>query len=242
MVDTLVALSGVKRGQVKEVIERYAGEEDEIKPRSPRKAPSCTAMPPGAKEGLSDRHAEYLLARGFSNPATTAEIWGLWSTKQSTNGWSWRIVLPFYRTSRGEILAAQGRSISPSCATRYTTTEDEDSIIPAKHLLYGEWLLKSRRHIVVCEGPIDAMKLGPGAIALCGKAWTREQLSRLSRYEKRSICFDFDEDSYYSATRLAETLHALDGKECEVWGCDEKKDAGDLTEEEAQEFMKEFGK
>lgn len=205
-------------------------------------APDAVKWPAQCHDGLGHAHAHYLKKiRGFKNPRRIAALWSLRSTDMSERGWSWRIVAPFFIPGEESAVACQGRTLSDAVEPRYRSLDDERCVIPVKHLLYGEDLVPGESVIVV-EGPIDAWKVGPGAVSCSGTGWTREQLMRLSRFSNRFICFDNEPTAQEKAEELAATLSALDGKHTAVgmFSPDEAKDFGELPEEEAWAFRREL--
>lgn len=80
--------------------------------------------------------------------------------------------------------------------------------ILAERVLFNHDRAKTAGHIVVCEGPIDAMKVGPHAVALLGKTATGERLERLRRMSARryTIYLDRGEEEAACARQLAADL------------------------------------
>ena len=82
--------------------------------------------------------------------------------------------------------------------------------MPAKSLLYGEDHVRGA--IIVCEGPTDVWRLGPGAVAVMGLIVTQEQIERLSRYPVRVVCFDREPEAKRRMNRLVDTLRQFSGE------------------------------
>lgn len=240
LIETLCRLSSRSKKEVWEVVKQSDEGPADYTPRKKKQSASEVHLPAGTKEGLGPKHIEYMKQRGFKNPCKTAEIWGLKHTCISKDGWSWRIIFPFYSRSM-EILAIQGRSISDENPIPYKTMDDELCVTPVKSLLYGEWLVPAKS-VVVVEGTMDALKLGPGAVALCGKGWTSAQLLLLSRFNNRSILFDFDKRATGEAETLARVLGEMDGKfACYIQmnlSKTKATDPGSLTEKEGRAVMR----
>jgi hypothetical protein len=79
-----------------------------------------------------------------------------------------------------------------------------------KDLLYGEDYCRDA--IVVTEGPTDAWRIGPGAVATFGLAYSRAQVLRISRYPLRVICFDSEPEAQRQARRMRDELTAFPGE------------------------------
>jgi DNA primase len=78
-----------------------------------------------------------------------------------------------------------------------------------KKLLFGAD--KARDKVIVVEGPLGAIRVGVGAVATMGLAVTQAQLSRLTEYQSRVICFDSEPAAQRRANRLAEQLASFPG-------------------------------
>lgn len=68
----------------------------------------------------------------------------------------------------------------------------------------------NQEHVVICEGPIDAMKVGVHAVALLGKIAAPQKIERLRRMRTRryTVYLDRGEEEYECARRLAAELSA----------------------------------
>ncbi len=79
-----------------------------------------------------------------------------------------RLIIPL-RNEQGEVTAFQGRKLSTNEGAKYISIKlDED--VP---LIWGLNRIRKDRHILVLEGPLDAMFL-PNAIACCGSDITSD--------------------------------------------------------------------
>ena len=93
---------------------------------------------------------------------------------------------------------------------KYISAKSEQEAMNHKSLLYGEDL--ALNSIVVVEGPLDAWRLGPGAVATLGVNVTAAQILRISQYPFRSICFDSEPSAQRRARKLANQLSIFPGK------------------------------
>lgn len=86
--------------------------------------------------------------------------------------------------------------------------------------------------VVVCEGPVDAIKIGPNAVALLGKTGSPVKIERLRRMAARAyvIYLDSGEEERTNALHIATQLNPY----ADVWVVHppEGYDAGKLTPEQ----------
>ena len=66
--------------------------------------------------------------------------------------------------------------------------------------------------MVVVEGPFDAMRIGPGAVAVMGTGWSRAQLLAISKFPVRAVVFDSEPEAQERARRLCHDLSVFEGK------------------------------
>ena len=188
---------------------------------------------PGLLGPLKSRHINYLKRRGF-NPAKLTKLWDLQGLTVSTGGLSWRIFIPNFR--HGQIVSWAARATYNSTTKRYLAAKAEEEAFPAKHWLYG--LDYCRHAIIVCEGPTDVWRIGPGAVATMGAAVSTEQIELMSRYPVRVVCFDNDAPGQYKAEELVRTLTAFPGQTYNVTL--DAEDAGAADEDEIQTLRRRF--
>lgn len=95
------------------------------------------------------------------------------------------------------------KSINPVART-------EESV-HASEILFNYDRARIESHVVVCEGPIDAIKVGPHALALLGKAPTPAKVERIrrTRANRVTIYLDRGETERRHAHALAEQLAGL---------------------------------
>ena len=110
----------------------------------------------------------------------------------------------------------------------------EEEKYPLKKLLYGEDLALSS--LIVVEGPLDAIRIGPGAVALCGVLFSNSQVSRIIRYPKRGICFDNEPKAQERARKLCETLKLFPGETYLITL--KSKDPGEASDSEIKELRR----
>lgn len=119
----------------------------------------------------------------------------------------WRILLPLFR--KQQLVSWTSRAIGDR-QPRYWSAPDEDSLVSVRDLLYGIWL-HAGSSIIVCEGPLDAIAVGPGAVALMGLRVSTTQLAQLARVPRRFICFDNELMAQRRARKLVDWLSPFAG-------------------------------
>lgn len=121
---------------------------------------------------------------------------------------AWRLLLPIRKGY--ETVSWTTRSINPDEPRRYISASADQESYPHKRLLYGEEL--ASHAIAVCEGPLDAISLGPGGTATFGIVVSSEQLSRISHYPVRVIVADNEPMAVRRAEKLCRDLEPFDGE------------------------------
>jgi hypothetical protein len=116
------------------------------------------------------------------------------------------------------------------------SASEVDEVYPHKNLLFGEHYV--RDSIIITEGPLDAMKIGPGAVATCGTSYSMEQVLSMSKYPTRVVCFDSEPEAQRRAVALADMLSLYKGDTYVVQL--DSEDAGAATQEEIQELRQTF--
>jgi len=160
---------------------------------------------PVGLEPLSPVHRAYLSRRGL-DAKLTASQWDLSGIRIHAR-LPWRIFIPIIHHDK--VVSWTTRSIGNNPRRRYISARPEEEIIPHKQLLYGEDY--ARHSVVVVEGPADAWRIGPGAVATLGLSYTQRQVRAIAKYPLRGICFDREPDARRRGERLCEELSAYPG-------------------------------
>ena len=95
-------------------------------------------------------------------------------------------------------------------ATKYRKTLNPmGGPVEAMEVLFNYDRARAERHVVICEGPIDAIKVGPHAVALLGKEPSPTKVERLLRMSaaRYTVYLDPGEKERAKALALAEQLH-----------------------------------
>jgi hypothetical protein len=187
---------------------------------------------PTGIQDLLPCHRAYLKQRRF-NPDSLVRLWQLRALGLSPR-LPWRIFIPVLRS--GKTVSWTTRSISDSHPRRYINADKKEEIISPKRLLFGEDFV--RHSVIVCEGPFDVMRIGPGAVATMGLAYTRTQVSRIARFPIRVLCFDNEPDAQKRANKLCADLQVYPGKTSVVEI--DAKDPGSASPREVRQLRKCF--
>jgi hypothetical protein len=150
--------------------------------------------------------------------------------------WAYRIVIPVYYNNC--IVSATGRTIAEGVTPKYYTLPKSMSIMNLKHVFLGMDLVPGNT-VAVVEGPIDAIKGGPGFIASFGANLTDEQLLLLLEYDTIYFIKDSDEAGE-NFTKECYKLSVLGAKYLEIVTLDGFKDVGAMDEKSIQDVRKEL--
>lgn len=223
---TLAQITRLSEEQVRSVLDRAANQTivQVSRPRHP-------VLPSGLGP-LQSIHKDYLRYRDF-DPDELEQLWNLQGIGLTTN-LSWRVFIPIHH--RNQIVSWTTRAISEQVQPRYISAPADQEAIPAKELLYGSDL--AGHAVVICEGPVDVWRIGPGAVATLGVSYSRAQLSKLTRYPVRAVCFDSEPAAQIRAAQLCEALEAFPGSTYLVQL--NAKDPGSANQREIDQLRRTF--
>jgi hypothetical protein len=162
---------------------------------------------------LSSLHVlawEYLRTRGLS-----PELLDGWRVGWGRNGWLDRyLVFPVYMD--GGLVYWQGRAAwDPDVGEEgYRKTLNPRSVggyATAQDVLFNYDRARTAQHVVICEGPIDAIKVGEHAVALFGKVSSAQKVTRLQRMRalRYTVYLDRGKEERAYAEQLAAELSAF---------------------------------
>jgi hypothetical protein len=198
-----------------------------------KKKPLGTLVIPTGIKKLQSAHKFYLENRGF-DWEEIERVWKIWGISIASR-LSWRIWIPIHY--HGEIVSWTTRSISYNPkVTRYVSAGENEEAMPHKDLLYGEDF--ARHAIIVNEGPFNAWRIGPGAVATFGSGYSIKQLERIAKYPVRAICFDNEPEAQKRARKLVNDLSVFPGETYNV--ILDKKDAADESKENISRLRREI--
>jgi len=151
-------------------------------------------------------HRNYLTRRGF-NPEEIIRMWKVGGTEKH-NPYQWRLFIPIF--NQGQMISWDTRAIGSEIEKRYMAAPEECEVMPRKNILYGSDY--ARDTIIVVEGYTDVWRIGPGAVATMGIAYTPEQVLEISKYKTRYILFDNEPAAQKQAEKLCCELAVFTGK------------------------------
>lgn len=195
--------------------------------------PRMTVLPIGWGR-MMDVHRKYLVHRKFD----VCEIERIWNVGgingESARVLRWRLFIPVYQNCK--LVNWTTRKLHND-GMRYRSCEDFQASTPIHNCLYGEDLAFGS--VIVVEGPIDAWRIGPGAVATFGCAFTSAQVNRIAKFPRRCICFDNEPSAQRTAIELCRQLSAFPG---ETYRAELKsgKDPDTASPEELEELRKKF--
>jgi hypothetical protein len=203
LVDALVESSS----QPWQTVRKLLGEFTDNAPVEVR--PAGKLVIPEGVGPLLPAHREYLRERGF-RPKTLRLLWGVQGIGIAPK-YSWRLWIPIH--AGGKVVSWTTRGLADH-GQRYVTAPKECEAVSSKSVVFGADL--ARHGVIICEGPFDAMRIGPGGVATLGTAFTQAQVERLSRFPVRAIVFDSEPEAQRQATRLADALAVHPGRTVRV--------------------------
>lgn len=172
--------------------------------QGPSRARKGLKEPPGHKP-LHKAHRSYLIRRGFV-PEEIERLWGI-EGFGAAGRFAWRLYIPIIWQEQK--VSWTTRAIGDKVEQRYISASFEEESVNHKHICYGlDYCLHS---VIVVEGPTDAWKIGPGAAALFGTAFSTAQVLKLARIPHRYICFDNSGPAQRHARKLAGELASFPG-------------------------------
>lgn len=226
--DTILELTGVTKGVAARLLR---GLEVERNYTVEKKERGTLVIPKGVGP-MKNAHRKYLKGRGFV-PEDIERIWDVKGISISST-LSWRLFIPVIY--RGDVVSWTTRSIDDKHSQRYISASPEQEAIDHKTLLYGEDYC--RYTVIICEGPTDVWRVGPGAVCTFGTAFSQAQLIRLSKYNKRVVCYDNSPDAQARATKLVNLLEPFSGMTYNV--VLDADDPGSASDEEVEELRNRF--
>ncbi len=100
--------------------------------------------------------------------------------------------------------------------------------MPLKSLLFAMDL--ARHAVIVVEGPFDAMRIGPGAVATMGINYSQAQVNLIAAFPVRYVAADNEPNAQRMAVKLCQELEVFAGKTERI--CVDAKDPGSASDKE----------
>lgn len=235
LIETIAELSNLSKWEVSQAVDRHRTGKRSKKEAETATVPKHIELPKGTRT-LEKTHADYLVKRGFPISAIKEiqKTYNILGTGP-TGIYKLRIIFPI--TYYGKLVSYQGRDITNKSKMRYLACDGKEEIRPHKHCLFGADLAKGDS-VVIVEGILDAIKLGPGAVATFGTEFSWSQVKQLAdRWKNRYILFDKDEAGILGAKKLCNALSDINNNTYNI-NLSKLKDPGELSFHDAREFMK----
>lgn len=180
---------------------------------------------------LKGVHKEFLRSRGV-DPDEAVRLWGVQGIGLASK-LRWRVWIPIHY--QGEVVSWTTRSVSTSgSGPKYITASPDQERISGKDTLGG--FDAARTAIIIVEGPLDRLRIGPGAVDTGGAAYSPAQVLMMSRFPVRYICYDMDETGMRQGEKLARALSGFPGKTCRVTL--DAKDPGECSNKEIKQLRR----
>lgn len=224
-VEVLAELTGVPW----KVVQQSIGDAEAVRQTVRKRGRLC---PPGGLGPLLPAHEDYLRVRGFQ-PALLASQWHLGGIGLAAR-LAWRIYIPVHY--RGQVVSWTTRAITDEIRSRYISAEPHEESEPLHDLLYG--IDHVRHAVIVVEGPADVWRVGPGAVAVMGLAYSRQQVLQLAKFARRVVIFDREAGAQRRARRLCRELQGFPGRTFRAELA--SKDPGSASEDEIRALREEF--
>jgi hypothetical protein len=236
----IAVLTGVNQNVAYYLIKKYSIDSEPINQQTtPKNQPSQLAFPSELKQ-LTEKAKNYLINRKF-DPEKLVASWGLLSTPH----WGFyknRIFAPIYQ--KGQLVSYQTRDITGKHPQKYLACFQEEEVIQHQRCIYGLDQAISDTCIVV-EGITDVWKLGPGAVGTFGIDFTKQQAQLIAmNFSKVFIMFDSEPQAQEKADELRCLISSAFTNSVEVENLPfiiDGIDPGDLSQDDANDLMKEIG-
>ena len=114
-----------------------------------------------------------------------------------------RIVFPNYY--HGKAVSWQARDYLGIHKLKYITAPKDGELVFHKNFLWGIDKVPYDK-VIVCEGVMDALTVGHGAVHTHGVKFSKAQVDELASFSEVYICYDSDEAGVDGAKRLASQL------------------------------------
>lgn len=151
-----------------------------------------------------------------------------------------RIIVPYYMNDR--LVTWQARDFTDKQEPPYLACPKKDAVFDVKETLYAIDKAREFDTVIVVEGIMDAMNMGPGAIATSGTSWTMEQVLLLAEWQRRVILFDADDpESLKHAESLQITVDGIAGESDILLMDNFDGDPGDLDLDTVNEIRDMYG-
>lgn len=181
-------------------------------------------------------HRLYLEQRGY-DPDLFQKKYRLFSST-CAGKFNHKLIIPVIMQRK--IVGFIGRDVTGRAKLRYKSSPDTHNLTPRRRWLFNIDSVKNGNAILV-EGPMDAMNLGDGAVAMLSTSFSNEQVVQLASMKLKNVfvMFDGEDHAIRQAHDLAYRLAPF-VENVEVIEMPEGKDPGDMTREEVKTLRREI--
>lgn len=114
-----------------------------------------------------------------------------------------RVIFP--NLYNGKAVSWQGRDFTGTALAKYVLPRKENEVIFHKNFLWGIDFVPYNK-VIVCEGVMDALSIGAGAVHTHGVKWSKAQACELMGFKEVFICYDNDGAGEIGAKSLAKEI------------------------------------
>lgn len=213
-------------------IQQSLGVDGTYDPPKDKKASSALSkvlLPRESSKYFPKMHSKYLRGRGFV-PRKLIKKYKL-EAVHTIGKFKFRIIIPVYMSKK--LVSYTSRAIVEEMDPPYLHAKVKDCIIDPSRAIYNYDTLEANSDAFLVEGPIDAWKLGDGAVSIFGVEHTEDQIRFLLRKKIRNlyIFFDSDKPGKRKAKKIARILAPI-CKSCEILTLEKRNDPGELLPHE----------
>jgi len=182
-------------------------------------------LPSTITKTFASPHRRYLTSRGF-DPDYLIKKYRLHSC-HTVGIYRFRIIIPFLL--RGRIVSFTARDITGHAEPKYRHLPNDRSIVSRRNTFYNIDNVRGNTVIIV-EGPVDAWRIGDGAIAAMGTEITDGQISQLLGRGIKNIFVLLDPGAETIANNLGNKLGGV-FNHVEVVDLIDEEDPGAMSNE-----------
>lgn len=188
-------------------------------------------LPPESTIHFPKMHTRYLMHRGLK-PRRTIRKYKLQAV-HNTGKYKFRIIIPIFVNK--VFVCFTSRDVTDMQDPPYLHASPEETILNAKKVIYNYDTVVSGGDAFLTEGPIDAWKMGDGAMSLLGVKHTEDQVKLIVKknINRLFILFDNDKAGKKDARKLGKIMAPL-VKKVEILTLQRHGDPGELTISEAR--------
>lgn len=239
IINLIMSLTGCKYYEAKELLPSLSlGGGAKTNPPYKKTVSETVSLPRESTKHFPKLHSNYLRKRGFP-PLKTIRKYKLRAC-YTLGIYKFRIIIPIYMDHR--LVSFTARDVTDRQDPPYKHLSKEKSVIPPKEAIFNYDTVVRGGDLIICEGPLDAMKMGDGAICIFGAKPTVRQTISLKKKQVRK-CFVFtdnDKTGKRAGKAIAHIMAPL-CKEVEIVELLKHNDPGQLTLTEAASIRDTLG-